>query len=156
MTDRTIKFNGREYPIVPLDEFTIDEAILLYDYSKMGPDEVMEMEGFHPGVVGALINVAVARVQPETPQKEIRAAIGVTKLSDLEEIFAGISEEAVDETVPPPNGPSEPTELDETERSSGADSSRTGGTYPDAIGANGSGMPGLVPAATSVRVTSVN
>ena len=156
MADKpTIKFNGADYEAVPLDEFTIDEALILWDYAKMGPDEVVEVEGFHPGVVKALIHVAVARARPDVSARELGRLIGAVPLAKLDDIFQDISEEVDDPSVPPPSGPEPESKTDESNGSSG-DGSSSGGARPLAvIPGDGSGPLGSALSADSGRVMSV-
>jgi hypothetical protein len=101
-----LKFKGKEYDIAPLDSWSLDEALVLYEYAKLTLDQVDDDMGFHPGLVGALIHVSVKRAYPKTPEKTLRADIGALKMSELNQVFEGISEEVEEEDPPaqPPSG----------------------------------------------------
>jgi hypothetical protein len=146
-----IHVSGRTYEFVPLDELTLDEAIVVWDYSQLSLDQIPELDGFHPGVIAALIHIAVQRGEPRETAQSIRRVVGAMKVSELETVFAGISEEVDDDAVPPspataPAGP---------KNDSGADSSATGAPAPVATEANGTGSPGSDTGATFDRLTSV-
>jgi hypothetical protein len=144
-----ITVNGRTYELVPLNELTLDEAIVVWEYSKLSLDQIADLEGFHPGVVAALIHIAVARAETGETSKTIRKTVGRIKVADLEAIFTDISEEV--EELPPPNEPdaSSPTS------GSGETSPATGAPAPAHIPANGSGSPGSATGATSPPRISV-
>jgi hypothetical protein len=104
----TIKFKGKEYEVAPFDSWTLDEALVLYSYAKLTFDQIDDTMGFHPGVIMALIHVSVKRKDPRAPEKSLRAAIGALKMTELEEVFEGISvedEEEGDAEVPPADPP---------------------------------------------------
>jgi hypothetical protein len=130
-----ITVNGRTYELVPLNELTLDEAIVVWEYSKLSLDQIADLEGFHPGVVAALIHIAVARAETGETSKTIRNT--------------DISEEV--EELPSPEEPdaSSPTS------GSGGTSSPTGAPAPAHIPANGSGSPGSATGATSDQRISV-
>jgi hypothetical protein len=143
-----ITVNGRPYELVTLDDLTLDEAIVVWDYSKMSLDQIPDLEGFHPGVVAALIHIAVARGEPGETAKAIRQAVGRIKVDELQAIFADLSVEV--EELPPPDAP-EPTS---TSSGSGEVSSTTSEPHPEPSPANGSGSRGSDTGATSDPVTS--
>lgn len=138
-----ITFNGKPYELVTLDDYTIDEAIIVWDYAHVSLDQIPDIEGMHPGVVKALIHIAVARGEPSETAKTIRDAVGKLKMTDLQEVFQDISEET--EELPPPNEP-EPS-LPNT--GSGETSEPTGAPAPEPVPANGSGSPGSATGAIS-------
>ena len=144
-----ITVNGRTYELVPLNELTLDEAIVVWEYSKLSLDQIADLEGFHPGVVAALIHIAVARAETGETSKTIRKTVGRIKVADLEAIFTDISEEV--EELPPPEEPdaSSPTS------GSGETSPPTGAPAPAHIPANGSGSRGSGTGATSPPRISV-
>src|SRR3954463_10280446 len=80
-----IHVNGRHYPLVSIDELTLDEAMVVYDYTKMSLDQIPDLEGFHPGLIAALIHIAVARCEPRETGRQIRTTVGTTPVSSLEE-----------------------------------------------------------------------
>jgi len=103
MADRPhINYGGREYDLVMLDQFTINEAIVLWNYAQLSLADIPDLEGFHPGVIAAIIHVSIARVEVDQSEKSIRKAVGAIPIADLEAMFVAVSEE-VDE-LPPSNG----------------------------------------------------
>jgi hypothetical protein len=143
-----ITVNGKPYELVRLDDLTLDEAIVLWDYAKISLDQIADMEGFHPGITAALIHVAVARAEPDETAKAIRRTVLQIKVSELNQVFQEISEEV--EEVPPPSSPGSSSPSDD----SGDVSSTTGGPAPAARPQNGSGSPGSAIGAISDQVTS--
>jgi hypothetical protein len=144
-----ITVNGKHYELVPLDDLTLDEAQLLWDYAKLTLDQIPDLEGFHPGVTKALIHIAVARAEPGENTKTIRDTLGKLKIRDLETVFADISEEV--EEVPPPSEP----DSSAPKGSSGGSSSPTGESAPADSPENGTGSLGSATGAAYDRVTSV-
>lgn len=144
-----ITVNGRSYALVRLDELTLDEAIIVWEYSRLSLDQIADLDGFHPGITAALIHIAVARGEPDEPFKTIRKTVGALPMAELESVFEGISEE-VDDTVPPPIAPN----ADEPSKGFGADSSVTGGPAPGLNGQNSSGGRGSATGAISDPATS--
>jgi len=144
-----ITFNGKPYELVTLDDVTIDEAIIVWDYAQVSLDQIPDIEGMHPGVVKALIHIAVARGEPGETAKTIRDAVGRLKMTDLQDVFQDISEEV--EELPPPSadGESSPSE------GSGATSPATGEPRPAPSEPNGSGNPGWDTGSTSAPRISV-
>lgn len=143
-----ITVNGRIYELVTLDDLTLDEAIVVWEYSKLSLDQIPDIEGFHPGVVAALIHIAVARGEPGETAKTIRQTVGKIKVAELQAIFMDMSEEV--EELPPPTAP------DATSPSSGSGvtSSTTGEPAPEPSQENGSGSLGSDTGAISDPVTS--
>jgi hypothetical protein len=140
-----IHLNGRDYQLVTVDQLTLDEAITLWDYTRMGLDEIADLEGFHPGVIAALIHVSVQRGEPQVPAREIRRTVGGIQVADLEAVFMDASEEV--EQVPPTSaaGPSSPSD------GSGGDSDQSSGPVPADSPPGSSGSPGSATGATSAR-----
>jgi hypothetical protein len=138
-----ITVNGKPYELVSISDLTLNEAIVVWEYAKISLDQVPDLEGFHPGLVAALIHVAVARAEPGETTKTIRQVVGRIKVSELEQVFADISEEV--EEVPPPSAP----EPSSPSSDSGGTSSIIGEPAPAPAPANGSGSPGSGTGATS-------
>lgn len=138
-----ITVNGRQYELVTLDDLTLDEAIVVWEYAKMSLDQIPDLEGFHPGVIAALIHVSVARAEPGELAKTIRQTVGRIKVAELQSVFVEISEEV--EELPPPTAP----EPSSPSAATGAGSSPTGEPPPAANPGNGSGSPGSATGATS-------
>ena len=101
-----IHVNGRTYPLVSLDELTLAEAMVVYDYTKLSLDQIPDLDGFHPGVIAALIHVAVQRGEPRETGRQIRQVVGQIQVSQLEQVFEDISVEVPDEDPLPAAGPS--------------------------------------------------
>ena len=95
--------NGRLYQLVPSDQLTLDEAMVIYDYTKLSLDELPD-EGFHPGLIAALLHIAVARGEPDQSARSIRQVIGQIPIASLETVFMEISEEVDEQDPPPPAG----------------------------------------------------
>jgi hypothetical protein len=145
-----ITFNGKPYELVTLDDVTIDEAIIVWDYAHVSLDQIPDLEGMHPGVVKALIHIAVARGEAGETAKTIREMVGRLKMTELQDVFQDISEE-VDE-LPPPNEP----DVTSPSTGSGEDSSSTGEPAPAPSEGNGSGGPGSATGAISApRISAV-
>jgi hypothetical protein len=77
------KVNGKEIDLPDMGTFSIDEAIVLYEYSGMTLDQAEEIEGLHPGIIGGLVHIAIARAEPERKAKEIEKAVRAMNLLDL-------------------------------------------------------------------------
>lgn len=144
-----ITVNGNPYELVTLDDLTLDEAIVVWEYAKISLDQIPDLEGFHPGVTAALIHVAVARAEPGETAKTIRQVVGKIKVSELQQVFTDISVEV--EELPPPSEP----ESSLPSSSSGETSEATGAPHPAPSEGNGSGNPSLATGAVFDRVTSV-
>jgi hypothetical protein len=143
-----ITVNAKTYELVPLNDLTLDEAMVMWEYTKISLDQIPDLEGFNPGVTAALIHIAVARAETGETTKTIRQVVGQIKMSELEQVFAQISEDV--EELPPPNAP----EPSSPSSGSGETSSPTGEPAQAPTPANGSGSRGLDTGATYDRVTS--
>lgn len=93
-----ITVDGTPYVLPTLASFDIDDAIILYNYSKLTFDQVWELEGLHPGVCKALLHIAVQRSDPSLREREIKEMVGSANMLDLMEQLAAIAEEAPDPT----------------------------------------------------------
>jgi len=98
-----INVNGRTYQLVTIDELTLAEAMVVWDYTRMGLDEIADIEGFYPGVIAALIHVSVARGQPDENDRQIRQVVGAIPVAKLNEVFMDVSVEVPDEVPLPDN-----------------------------------------------------
>jgi hypothetical protein len=97
-----IQVNGRTYRLVAFDEYTLNEAMVFWDYTKMSQAEISEVEGFNPAVIAAMIHIAVARGEPGETERSIRAAVGQIPVAKLNDVFMEVSVEAPDD-VPLPD-----------------------------------------------------
>jgi hypothetical protein len=97
-----IQVNGRTYKLVGFDEYTLNEAMVFWDYTKMSQAEISEVEGFNPAVIAAMIHIAVARGEPGETERSIRAAVGQIPVAKLNDVFMEVSVEAPDD-VPLPD-----------------------------------------------------
>jgi len=92
-----IQVNGRTYQLVTIDELTLAEAMVVWDYTRMGLDEIAANEGFNPGVIAALIHVSVARGEPGENDRSIRQVVGAIPVAKLNEVFIDVSVEVPDQ-----------------------------------------------------------
>jgi hypothetical protein len=141
-----IHVNGRDYELVTVDQLTLDEAIVVYEYTRMSLDQISDADGFHPGLIAALIHISVARGEPGETTASLRKAVGAIPVADLETVFA-------DAELPPPQP--EPTSADGLSDDSGAVSSTTSEQGPADIPEPGTGSRGSDTSAASGRLTSV-
>lgn len=135
-----IHVNGRTYPLVSLDELTLNEAMVVYDYTKLSLDQIPDLEGFHPGLIAALIHVAVQRGEPRETARQIRETVGNIHVSSLEQVFMDISEEVPDDVDPP--------QAVRQSNGSGGGSSTSSVSGPDDVTQVSIGSPGLDTGAT--------
>jgi hypothetical protein len=143
-----LKFGGEEYDYVEFGTLTLDEALILHEYSGLTLDEVSEA-GFHPGLIGALIHISVARSEPTVRKQDLRKKVGALKMADLEKVFEDVAvEDDEDDARPPaspipsgePTEPAEPPKTDVPPESSGANgeaSSESSANVLRAIGSPG-------------------
>jgi hypothetical protein len=138
-----IQVNGRTYKLVGFDEYTLNEAMVFWDYTKMSQAEIADLDGFNPAVVAAMIHIAVARGEPGETERSIRAAVGAIPVAKLNEVFMEVSVEVPDE-IPLP---------DATRNGSGDGSSTSSVPPPAPSTPPASGSPGLATGATYDRQT---
>ena len=81
MTHITVE--GTPYVLPALDTFDLDEAMVLYDYAEMTFDQVWELEGLHPGVIGALLHVAIQRSDRALRTEEVREMVGRVNMMEV-------------------------------------------------------------------------
>ena len=110
MAEAKFVINGRDYDIPGIDTFNLDEAMVLYHYSKLTLDQVADLEGVHPGVVAALLHVGIARAEPDARLKDIEKVVRAVSVMELiEKMEAATDDDAVDppaaETAQPPIEP---------------------------------------------------
>jgi len=134
-----IQVNGRTYKLVGFDEYTLNEAMVFWEYTKMSQAEIADLDGFNPAVIAAMIHIAVARGEPGETERSIRAAVGAIPVSKLNEVFMEVSVEVPDDLPLPDataNGSGEgsstssvPPPAPSTPPASGSPGSATGATY---------------------------
>ena len=135
MADKpTFTFQGEQIEFVPLDEFTTDEAVTLYNWSALTLDKVMDLDGFHPGFTAGLIHVSLARAKPTLSERAVRDAVGKMKLVDMLAAFETVTVES--DALPPPTGTSSEN------ATSGKSSNGTGDASQENTEVPGFGMPG--------------
>lgn len=83
MTDPKFRINGEEYDVPTIDTFGLGEAIVLHQYTGLTLDQLDEMEGLHPGVVAALLHVAVQRAEPGMKPSAVRKLVEGANLIEL-------------------------------------------------------------------------
>ena len=140
-----INVNGRVYQLVTIDELTLAEAMVLWEYTKMGLDEIAANEGFNPGVIAALIHVSVARGEPGETDRSIRQVVGAIPVARLNDVFVDVSVEVPDE-IPLPESSS---------NGSGGASPPSTVQPPAPVTPPVTGSPGLATGATYDPRTSV-
>ena len=138
-----INVNGHTYQLVTIDELTLAEAMVIWDYTKMGLDEIADVEGFYPGVIAALIHVSVSRGEPNENDRQIRQVVGAIPVAKLNEVFMDVSVEVPDD-VPLP---------DATSNGSGDGSSTSSAPPPAPSSLPVSGSRGSATGATYDRQT---
>lgn len=88
MAEFRIVIDGREYGMPAEETLTLDEAIVIHDYSKLTLDQI-EGNGGHPGLIKALIHIAVARARKDLTAKDISGIVGSLTLTQLVEAQQG-------------------------------------------------------------------
>lgn len=119
MDDQTARFliDDREYEVPDLDSFTMGEAVVLYDYSGLSVDEVIDHPK-HPGVISAFMHIAYQRGNPAASKASVRELVESCSLVEALSKLAG------DEPNPPEQRkieeqPSLPPSSSSSDKSSG-------------------------------------
>lgn len=116
------RIDGSDYAMPQQDTLTMDEAIVIYDYSALTLDQVAAQPG-HPKVMKALLHIAYARGHPDMPTDEVSEVVGRCVLID---VFGAALE---DDAIPPAEANSTSGEKSSgSTPSSGDDSSATSAT----------------------------
>lgn len=124
----TITVDGTPYVLPPVDSLSIDEARVLYDYSGLTYDQVLELEGLHPGAIGGLLHVAIQRSDAALRRREIQMMVGsVNMMAVLEELAE------IEVPDPTPGGAPSPEPDSEPRTSGSADSSGDDGATASEI-----------------------
>jgi hypothetical protein len=111
--------NGEDLELPDVTTLTLDESIVLFGYSGLTLDQLEDLEGMHPGVLGGLVHVAVARANPDMKAKDVEKAVRKLNLAELIASFADQEEE-----VATPDLPKEPAGSSESSEESSGESSR--------------------------------
>lgn len=119
MTHAKFRIGNAEYDFPTIDTFTMDEAIVLYDYSGVTLDTLDDVEGVHPGVLAALAHVAIQRADPDMKPAHVKALV---RGLNLLELIAGMPGDEDEDKPDPPQTPS-PGSSAGSETSSGDGSS---------------------------------
>jgi hypothetical protein len=140
-----LKFGGAEYDYVEFGTLTLDEALILHEYSGLTLDEVQDA-GFHPGLIMALIHISVARGSSIRKQ-DLRKQVGGLLMADLEQVFEDVASDVDEDDARPPASPTpsgeppEPVErpgTDVSTESSGDDGASTSENRVSLLRATGS------------------
>lgn len=151
MGDAKIAINGVEYSVPTADTFDLDEAEILWTYSQRTVPELVLESGriFEPGVLKAVLHIAVRRADPTADVEQIRKAVGAVNVYSFIESLAALAEE--DDAGPPVSPP--PSDESGTSLGSSRRDSGSGSTPSSAVLANGrrlTGGPQSAMSATSV------
>lgn len=149
MAEPTFRIEGREYPIPTQETLTMDEAVLIHDYSGITLDQIPQQPG-NPKVLKALVHIAYQRGHPDADQDVIRDMIGMVTLVDL----LGAVEEEDDAVPPAPTTSESSASSSDSPPSSGDDSSEPsttsqGNGHQSATGTPESDTPRIFVPATS-------
>ena len=154
VTEQGIEIDGRTYEIPALESLDMDECQILYDYSgtaledfapgdpNLPADELREYERAqvamvkNPAFKRALVHIAYRRENRETPDAEIRDAVGAANMLAVTTSLFRTSE--ADDGPPAKASQSEPASGSDTSKQWARDSS--GGSSQ-----NGSDEPGVDP-----------
>ena len=108
------KIDDLIYPMPALDTLNVDEAQVLYDYSKLTIEDFVKPEELdddefeellkpklrNPGFMRALMHIAYQRGNPRYPAGKVRDAVGSANLISAVESLADTAERE-DDAVPP-------------------------------------------------------
>lgn len=136
--------NGEDLDLPDVTTLTLDEAIVLFNYSGLTLDQLEDLEGMHPGVLGGLVHVAVARANPDMRAKDVEKAVRKLNLAELIASFADDAEEVAERDLPLSSGePQKQSEsnFDGSETGSGAPSKLSSVPSPDETHPAPTGMP---------------
>jgi len=143
MMETRITVQGTPYVLPQLASFDIDEAIILYNYSSFTFDQVWELEGLHPGVIKALLHIAILRSDPSLREREISEMVGSVNMMDVMDQLSAIAEAAPDPTKggAPPTEDESKTSSDELTASSGTDGNDASEPSPEKSSPASTGVP---------------
>ncbi len=155
--DARITVEGTPYVLPALDTFDLDEAIILYEYSGLTFDQVWEIEGLHPGVVKALLHVAVQRSDVSLRQSDIKELVGRVNMMEVMTELANVADAMPDPTQggQPPADEGSLTSNDEATPSSGSVGEADSEHSPEKSNPVSTGVPSSDSTATSDQKTLV-
>jgi hypothetical protein len=140
--------DGTEYPIPELDDFTMGEALVLYDYTGLSIDQVDEDAPRMP-LVAAFMHIAYQRGHPDASDAKVKRLVRDSNLQVALERFSVEEEDVRPPDQPPSEQPEKPFG---SEHDSG--SASTNGSTEPATGQSLTGTPGSDTPVISDRVTS--
>lgn len=154
-SDTRITVEGTAYVLPTLSSFDIDDAIVLYNYSTLTFDQVWELEGLHPGVVKALLHIAIHRSDPSLREREISEMVGRVNMMDvMEQLAEAAAPNPTTGGVPPRQDDSRPNSGESTE-SSGSDGDDSSEPSPEKSSLASTGVRISDSTATSDQAISV-
>jgi len=148
--DPKFVIDGRDYDIPELDDLTMGEALVLYDYTGLSIDQVDEDTPRMP-LVAAFMHITYQRGNPDVNESKVKRLVRSSNLQSALEKFATADEE--DDAGPPDQQSSgEPSKKLGSEIASGASS--TNGSNEQAYVPSPTGTPASPTPVTSDPVTS--
>lgn len=132
-TDIGFKIHGKFYPLIPRDDWTVDETRACRTVAGMPLDKLVELGDHY------MINVTFAtaswwRGNPMASESEVLTAVGQLKAKDIEFIGGQADDASPPEETPGDDSsantetPSEPTQGNTDQPTSGTPASPTGST----------------------------
>lgn len=150
--DAGFEINGKTYPVPSVDSFDMNEATVFYDYTRLTIDQLFDLEGLPPTVVGALAHIAIRRAEPGLKDAEIKETVGKLKLVDLSvQLLNSVAVEDEEDAVPPTSDSSSTSSA----TTSGPSSVTTSAAVPASESPSGTGLPSSADAASFTSLTSV-
>ena len=151
-----IEVEGTGYVLPQLDTLNLNEGKVMKRHSGMTLDQVLEVEGFDPGVLAGLLAIAIQRSDPALREREIDQMVGDVNMFNLMEQFVAIADQ-----MPDPTKGGTPPVADDSQRSSDAPTEASGSSgsddsepSPETSSPVSTGVPTSERSATSVPTTS--
>lgn len=153
--------DGTHYEVPTIDEFTLDEAQVLYDYCKLTLEDfaIIEAEDVdedlvrqinekvrNPGFLRALLHIAYQRANPKLSAQKVKAAVGNAQLIENFVALNGPEDEADEEGDARPPSEESTKPPNESSTKTKPDSNENGG--------NGSGENSDEPEDPPARITT--
>ena len=113
-----------------IDTFTMDEAMVLYEYSGLTLDQVPALDVLHPGFVAAMLHIGMTRVNPGMSYKAVKAVVGTANLLEILAAMQAATEDIAD-VDPPTQAASEPPAIGPELRPTGDASENDGESFPE-------------------------